>query len=141
MGTFRGMAAAAAAGMMVAWAGMLAVRAVEAEDTQTKKKEPMLAHMVFFTLNERTPAAKAALVESCHKYLKGHDGIKFFAVGTLAEDLRREVNDLEFDVALHIVFKDKAAHDVYQDSAMHQKFIAENKSAWKKVRVFDSYAD
>src|SRR5256885_5436819 len=51
---------------------------------------------------------------------------------------RSEVNDREFDVALHLVFKDKAAHDKYQDHPRHAKFIEENKGNWKKVRVFDS---
>ncbi|MCX5674478.1 MAG: Dabb family protein [Planctomycetota bacterium] len=36
------------------------------------------------------------------------------------------------------MFKDKAAHDEYQKAARHQKFIEENPSHWKKVRVFDS---
>ena len=37
-----------------------------------------------------------------------------------------------------LVFKDKAAHDEYQKAARHLKFIEENQSTWKKVRVFDS---
>jgi len=37
-----------------------------------------------------------------------------------------------------LVFKDKAAHDEYQKAARHLKFIEENQSNWKKVRVFDS---
>jgi hypothetical protein len=48
------------------------------------------------------------------------------------------VNDQEFDVALYVIFKDKAAHDAYQVAATHQQFIEESKSNWKKVRVFDS---
>ena len=50
-------------------------------------------------------------------------------------------NDRDFDVALHIVFEDRKAHDQYQDAARHKQFIDENKESWKKVRVFDSYAD
>ena len=44
-----------------------------------------------------------------------------------------------FDVALHVVFADKAAHDAYQTVEDHLKFIEENKANWKQVRVFDSY--
>ncbi|HEY7158963.1 MAG TPA: Dabb family protein, partial [Gemmataceae bacterium] len=65
-------------------------------------------------------------------------GEVFFAAGTLAEDLDRPVNDRDFDVGLHIVFKDKASHDKYQDAKRHKEFIEENKDNWKKVRVFDS---
>ena len=75
---------------------------------------------------------------ACKKYLSGHPGEVFFAAGTLARDLDRPVNDRDFDVALHIVFKDRAAHDQYQDAARHKQFIEENKANWKKVRVFDS---
>ena len=48
------------------------------------------------------------------------------------------MNSRDWDVALNLVFKDKAAHDKYQDHARHKKFIEENKDNWKKVRVFDS---
>ena len=42
-------------------------------------------------------------------------------------------------LATLLVFVDKAAHDAYQDDPTHQKFIAEMKPNWAKVRVFDSY--
>ena len=99
------------------------------------------AHNVFFSLNDASPAAKAKLVAACKKYLSGHPGTVFFAAGTLAEECNRPVNDRDFDVALHVIFKDKAAHDVYQTAARHLKFIEENKDNWKKVRVFDSMVE
>ena len=101
-------------------------------------KGPMLAHDVYFALKNNSSEAKSKLVEACQKYLSKHPGEVFFAAGTRAEDLQREVNDRDFDVALHIYFKDKAAHDKYQDSERHRQFIDENKDNWKKVRVFDS---
>ena len=100
-----------------------------------------LAHTVFFTLNERTDAAKAKLVQACKKYLTGHPGTVSFACGTLVEDLTRPVNDRDFDVGLHIIFESHAAHDAYQVAARHEQFIEENKATWKKVRVFDSLLD
>ena len=100
----------------------------------------MLAHNVYFSLKDSTPEAKQKLVSACRKYLSKHPGTVFFAAGTLAEDLKRPVNDRDFDVALHIVFLDQAAHDHYQDTAAHHQFIAENKAGWKQVRVFDSVA-
>jgi hypothetical protein len=99
----------------------------------------MLSHDVYFTLKDNSPKEKAALVALCKKYLTGHDGEVFFGAGVLAADLKREVNDLKFDVALHIVFKDMAAHDKYQDAPRHLEFIKEGKANWKEVRVFDSY--
>ena len=102
--------------------------------------DALLVHNVYFLLHDRSGAARQQLVDACRKHLPGHAGIVLFACGTLAEDLAREVNDRDFDVALHIVFRDRAAHDHYQDTPAHHQFIAENKATWKKVRVFDSVA-
>ena len=106
-----------------------------------ERKGPMLAHDVYFTLKDNSPEARTKLVEACRKYLSGHPGTVWFSAGTRAEDLKRDVNDLDFDVALNLVFKDKAAHDQYQTAEKHQKFIEESKPNWKRVRVFDSYVE
>jgi hypothetical protein len=98
----------------------------------------MLAHDVYFTLKDNSAEARKKLADACRKHLSGHSGELFFATGTRAEEFSREVNDRDFDVALHIYFKDKAAHDKYQESARHHKFIDDNRDNWKKVRVFDS---
>jgi hypothetical protein len=100
--------------------------------------DAQLAHMVFFTLREPNDANRKRLVEACKKYLDKHDGVVYFSVGTLNSELKREVNDRDYDVALHLVFKDKAAHDKYQDHARHLAFIEDSKALWSKVRVFDS---
>jgi hypothetical protein len=98
---------------------------------------PLLVHNVYFSLNDPSPANVQKLVASCKKYLTDHPGTVFFAAGTLA-DLDRPVNDRDFDVALHVIFKDRASHDQYQTAPRHLQFIEENKADWKKVRVFDS---
>ena len=98
----------------------------------------MLAHSVFFSLNDRSEAAIQKMLGDCRRYLTSHPGILFFACGTPNQELTRPVNDRDFDVALHIVFKDRASHDKYQDAPRHKQFIDENKDNWKKVRVFDS---
>ena len=103
------------------------------------KTGPMLAHMVYFTLKDRSPAATQRLVEACHQYLSGHPHEVHFSVGTLVPDLKREVNDQEFDVALNVVFQNRQAHDDYQTDPRHLKFIEENKPTWAKVRVCDLY--
>jgi hypothetical protein len=101
----------------------------------------MLAHNVYFSLKDNSPIARQRLIAACNKYLTKHPGTVFFATGVLADALRREVNDRDFDVGLHIVFNDQAAHDRYQDAPAHLQFIAENKDNWKKVRVFDSVVE
>ena len=101
--------------------------------------EPQVAHMVYFALAKDTPQNQAALVKACNKWLSGHEGAIYFSAGVIAADLKRDVNDREFDVALHLVFADKAAHDRYQTHPRHLAFIKENKRLWSGVRVFDSY--
>jgi hypothetical protein len=98
----------------------------------------MLAHNVYFTLKDRSPAAVAALVAACQKYLVEHPGVVFFACGTLEEGLDRPVNDRDFDVALHVIFDTRASHDAYQTAPTHLQFVAENRDTWARVRVFDS---
>jgi len=115
-------------------------RASADKDEKKDKDKKMLVHNVFFTLKDRTPEGRQKLVDACKKHLTKHEGEVFFSAGPLCEDLKREVNDVDFDVALTIVFENKAAHDKYQDHQRHVKFIEENKDSWKKVRVFDNYA-
>lgn len=95
-------------------------------------------HNVFFTLTDSSTEMVRLLVEDCYTYLKPQDGIEFFAAGARAEDCRREVNDLDYHVALTVQFRDRAAHDAYQASDLHNQFVARNKGNWARARVFDS---
>ena len=99
----------------------------------------MLVHDVYFRLHD--PSAADDLAASCREHLTGHDGVVFFAVGRLAQELARPVNDRDWDVGLHMVFRDQAAHDAYQDHPRHQQFIERNKAGWAGVRVFDTSAE
>ncbi len=112
---------------------------VQAEAPQ--KAQPMLSHDVYFSLKDNSPEAKQKLIAACKKYLTNHPGTVRFAVGPLAAEMKRDVNDRDFDVALHLVFENKAAHDQYAKAERHQKFIAETQDTWQKVRVFDSYVE
>ncbi|MCE9608515.1 MAG: Dabb family protein [Planctomycetia bacterium] len=100
----------------------------------------LLVHSVYFTLHDNSAAARKTLTDACNKYLTDHPGTVFYAVGTLAAEYNRPVNDHGYDVALNVIFKDRAAHDAYQVAPRHLEFIAENKPNWKLVRVFDSDA-
>ena len=128
--------------VLVLGLGIAAFAAVSGRKNAAAEEEkgPILVHNVYFSLKDNSADAKNRLVDACKKYLTKHEGEVHFGAGTRAEDLNREVNDRDFDVALHIVFKDKAAHDKYATAERHLKFIDENKDNWKKVRVFDSVA-
>ncbi len=122
-------------------AASLAPAASAADPVKKAAKQggTMIGHMVYFQLKDNSPAAREKLVAACKKYLADHDGVVYFAAGVIGDSFARDVNDREWEVALHVVFADKAAHDKYQTAETHLKFIEENKENWKKVRVFDSY--
>jgi hypothetical protein len=102
--------------------------------------QQVVAHMVYFTLKDASPAAQQKLVDDCHRDLKSAPGIVYFAAGTRVADLTRPVNVQDFHVGLHVIFESRKAHDDYQTSETHLKFIAENKETWSQVRVFDCNA-
>ena len=121
-------------------AGLLAIdfTAGTRPTTAAPPAEPMIGHMVYFTLADNSRAKTKELVSACEKYLSKQPGEVFFAAGARATTFTRDVNVQDWDVALHIVFKTKADHDRYQEAERHQRFIRENEANWKTVRVFDS---
>src|SRR5262245_55600872 len=78
-----------------------------------KADEPRFAHMLFFTLKDHSTEARDKFVASCNKYLANHEGTVFFAVGTVADEVEPNVGVRDFDVALHLVFENKAAEGKY----------------------------
>jgi hypothetical protein len=120
---------------------ILALAGMALATARPARAEAALAHDVFFALKDNSKETRAKLVAACKKYLTGHEGAVYFAVGTVAPEFAREVNDRDFDVALHVYFKDKAAHDKYQVAPRHNQFIEEEQGNWKKVRVFDSWVE
>jgi len=112
---------------------------VGAASRPAEEAGPQQAHMVFFTLKDHSREARQKLVASCHNYLSGHPGTVSFSVGTIAEDVEEPVSVKDFDVALHVVFRDKAAKEQYLVHPRHKQFVEENRASFAKVRVFDSY--
>src|SRR5262245_2805175 len=117
------------------------VTAVLALTVTARADETAIGHMVFFELKDKSAESKKKLVDACYKYLKNHDGVLYFSAGPRAEDAKEGVSATDWDVALHIVFKDKASLDKYAPHADHKKFIDENKANWKDVKVYDSRVD
>ncbi len=97
-----------------------------------------IAHMVFFKLKDRTPNGRQKLVAALQRLIATQTGLAHASVGVIGENYEPPVSDRDFDVALHLVFEDKAAHGKYLPHPEHKKFIQENLTAWEKVRVFDS---
>ena len=125
--------------LFLAFAATAIIAQTKGNDGDEKSSARPLAHMVFFEVQGDDPDSIEKLVVACQKYLTGHDGTIYFSVGARAKEMEREVNDLKFDVALHLVFESKAAHDQYAEHPRHLEFIRENSKLWSGVRVFDSY--
>ena len=115
----------------------LCVLGANAMPAQDDGKE--LAHMVFFTLKDRSEESRQRFVDSCHGHLADIEGSTYFSVGTIAEDVEEPVSVKDFDVALHVVFRDKATKEAYLVHPQHVRFVEENRPHFAKVRVFDSY--
>jgi quinol monooxygenase YgiN len=118
---------------------LLAGAVLPAADTK-KAADPQLAHAVVFALKDHSAKSREAFVAICEKYLTGHKGAVSYTCGTIAEDVNEPgVSDRDFDVALQVVFEDKAALTAYHKSERHDQFVAAIKGLIAKVRVFDSY--
>ena len=115
--------------------------ALDAAARLAEKAEPQLAHMVFFALKDHSKESREKFIASCEKYLSEHEGTVYFSVGTIAEDkdVQEPVSVKDFDVALHVVFENKAAKAKYLASERHKKFVDENLPSFAGVRVFDSF--
>jgi hypothetical protein len=126
--------------------GLTALAAVFALDAVARlagHAGPRLAHMVFFALKDHSKESRERFLASCEKYLSGHEGTVYFSVGTIAEDkdVEEPVSVKDFDVALHVVFEDKAAKAKYLASERHKRFVDENRGSFAGVRVFDSFLE
>ncbi|MEL7236935.1 MAG: Dabb family protein [Chloroflexota bacterium] len=98
----------------------------------------MHAHNVYFSLQDQSQGAIQRLLDDCVTYLSIQHGITSFRCGVRDQTLDRDVNDLDFDVSLHIVFESRAAHDAYQIDEQHDIFVERNSDNWAGVRVFDT---
>ena len=111
---------------------------------QTAKEEQKMGafiHSVFFWLNEDVDeSGKQQLIEDCRNLLGPISTVTFFAVGPPA-GTPREVVDNSYDVGLVVHFEDEAGHDFYQNAEAHLEFIERNREKWKRVQVYDIYAD
>ncbi len=120
---------------------LVASFALEAVARLAGAAEPQLAHMVFFALKDHSKESREKFIASCEKYLSEHEGTVYFSVGTIAEDkdVEEPVSVKDFDVALHVVFENKAAKAKYLASERHKQFVDENRESFAGVRVFDSF--
>lgn len=96
----------------------------------------MFSHVVIFWTDPANPAAADQLLAGMARYLKPIPGVVHFHAGKMAPS-HRPVVDQSYQVALNLVFPDKAAESAYQVHPMHLDFVKSCSPLWKKVTVYD----
>ena len=102
-----------------------------------KTKADMFSHVVIFWTPPNKPNAADELVAGAEQYLKPIPGVLSFHVGRMVPS-HRPVVDQSYQVALNIVFPDKATQDAYQMHPQHLEFVEKVfKPNCAKVVVYD----
>ena len=83
----------------------------------------MLSHVVIFWIKpDAAPDAADQLLAGCLQYLKDLPGVVNFHAGKMVPS-HRPVVDQSYQVALNVVFTDKAAEEAYQIHPTHLEFV------------------
>jgi len=96
----------------------------------------MLSHIVIFWLDPANPEAPAQFIAAAEKFLRPIPGVQQFHTGRMVPS-HRPVVDQSYQVALNIVFTDKAAEQAYQAHPSHLEFVETIKPLSKKLVVYD----
>jgi len=98
----------------------------------------VVAHTVYFTMKESTRENIDKCIAACKKYASKHEGLILFACGERAEPPAMPISDKDFHVAQVLIFTSREALEKYSKSEDRQKFVAEGRPLWSKVRVFET---
>ena len=83
------------------------------------------------------PGAADELLAGANHYLKNIPGVVHFHVGRMSPS-PRSVVDQSYQVALNLLFPDKAAEQAYQVHPQHLEFVEKVfKPTCKKVLIYD----
>ena len=82
----------------------------------------MFSHIVIFWTDPAQPNAAAELIAGANKYLQDIPGLLQFHVGQMSPS-PRPVVDQTYQVALNLIFPNKAAEQAYQVHPQHLEFV------------------
>ena len=100
----------------------------------------MFSHVVIFWTKSDRPEAVEELLAGAEKYLRPCPGVLHYHCGQMVGS-HRDVVDQSYQVALNLVFEDKAAQDAYQEHPLHVEFVEKVfKPNCERVLVYD-FAD
>ena len=98
-------------------------------------------HLTFFRLADTSDELVRRFLDACKKHLASHDGMIHFSVGSRALAIRRDVSALDFDIAMHMIFRDFESFQAYAASDRHQEFITETAGMSTGRIVYDSFVE
>ena len=98
----------------------------------------MLFHCVYFWLKPELTAAQRADFRRGVESLAAIKSVVATSIGGPAPTTARLVIDHSFDVALIVQCRDVAAEAAYQIDPIHLAFVAQFKSRWTRVQIYDS---
>jgi hypothetical protein len=98
-----------------------------------------LVHTVYFSLDDHSASSCESFIEICRKYLADHPGALHFFIGPRNDSIQRNVSDLNYDVAMTIIFDTFHAYEAYHVSPRHDEFVEQLSRIPNSVRVFDSF--
>ena len=97
----------------------------------------MFSHVVIFWTQPDIPNATEQLLVGAEKYLKPCPGVLHYHCGQMAGS-PRDVVDQSYQVALNLVFENRAAQDAYQTHPLHVEFVEKIfKTCCERVVVYD----
>lgn len=97
----------------------------------------MFSHIVIFWTDPARPEAADELIAGANRYLRTIPGVLHFHVGKMVAS-PRPVVEQSYQVALNLIFPDKAVHDAYQTHPQHVEFVEKVfKPLCRNVVVYD----
>lgn len=97
----------------------------------------MFSHVVIFWTKTDVPNATEQLLAGAEQYLKPCPGVLHYHCGKMASS-HRDVVDQSYQVALNLIFEDRAMQDAYQTHPLHVEFVEKVfKTCCERVVVYD----
>jgi hypothetical protein len=97
----------------------------------------MFSHVVIFWTDPSIPTAADDLLAGMDQYLRPIPGVLHYHAGKMVPS-HRDVVDQSYQVALNLVFPDKASQDAYQVHPLHVEFVEKVfKRVCRRAVVYD----
>ncbi|MEM1223022.1 MAG: Dabb family protein [Verrucomicrobiota bacterium] len=98
----------------------------------------MLVHTVLFWLRKDLDGIELTNFRIGLETLKHIEHADQIFIGSPADTPERKVVDVSYDFCLTVIVKDVAAHDAYQADPIHEEFLKNFASYFRKVKVYDA---